>query len=398
MKIGTRQSDLPTVVVFLFLFVYTLYPDSNVLIQIVRVILCVTMALFIKLKKDVFRSKYLLWNISFIVLCFFSSFWALNKSVSLSGLYTLIYNSIFVIFIYFYAKENKEFFWNVLKCFIIVPLFWPFVVVIRYGFSALLNVRMFMFGALYNRPGIVAAFGAICAYFIYRFLDKSNLVNRSSKKKWVIFFVLNILICIMTTSRKSFIILIVACILIEIMKSKNPIKSIVYLSIIIIGIWIILTKVPFIYNLVGYRVEEMIISIFHDNDTFIENYSQSTNGRFNRIERGIEWFKNKKIIGYGLENYSVLSGIYRKGFDGIADNNYIEILVDLGLVGFVLYYSFVVYLLIKNLKYRLDEKSFLSFILIVALIISDIGSCNYKSAICLLVLSLCDVHFYEKCK
>jgi len=59
----------------------------------------------------------------------------------------------------------------------------------------------------------------------------------------------------------------------------------------------------------------------------------SANVRMSMITEGWKIFKDRILFGYGATNYSVVSR-----FGTYAHNNFIEVLVDFGLVGFVLYY------------------------------------------------------------
>ena len=64
----------------------------------------------------------------------------------------------------------------------------------------------------------------------------------------------------------------------------------------------------------------------------------STLSRVSFIETGWRLFKQKVFIGHGVDNFKYVSGFWV-----YSHNNFIEILVGLGIVGFVLYYS--IYLL-----------------------------------------------------
>lgn len=67
------------------------------------------------------------------------------------------------------------------------------------------------------------------------------------------------------------------------------------------------------------------------------------------IKFGIEIFKNKPLIIYGLNNYKIL--LFKSiGFENYAHNNYIELKVDLGLIGVTIYYL-TRFIVVKELFY-----------------------------------------------
>lgn len=103
-------------------------------------------------------------------------------------------------------------------------------------------------------------------------------------------------------------------------------------------------------------------------DTTIERFSSmfdvsrtgqirdgSANERANMIKIGLISFTDKPFWGYGLTGSGIITQRYL-GWNTYLHNNYVEILASSGIIGFILYYGFYAYLLIKMLL-RLKEKS-----------------------------------------
>ena len=100
------------------------------------------------------------------------------------------------------------------------------------------------------------------------------------------------------------------------------------------------------------------------------NLNTSDETRNNMINFGIELFKERPILGYGLNNYR---NYYYTG--QYSHNNFIELLVCLGIVGFVLvyvmYFSPIKVILknwIQNSRQINNEHKMLLFLLIVNLV------------------------------
>lgn len=80
--------------------------------------------------------------------------------------------------------------------------------------------------------------------------------------------------------------------------------------------------------------------------------NSSDNLRAELIRYGLELFAENPLLGYGLNNYQLFhwSGLY-------SHNNYIEVLVSLGIMGFLIYYSIFINSTIALLKKRKNLKS-----------------------------------------
>ena len=101
--------------------------------------------------------------------------------------------------------------------------------------------------------------------------------------------------------------------------------------------------------------------------------------------------KESPLIGYGIDNYRILLG-KNIGLITYAHNNYIELLVGVGILGTVIYYAMYVNALIcllrskKNLNLRY---LFLTFLLVVFII--DFASVNYFSKHIYIVLAMSSI-------
>lgn len=81
----------------------------------------------------------------------------------------------------------------------------------------------------------------------------------------------------------------------------------------------------------------------------------SADERANMIKIGLISFTEKPFFGYGLTGTGVLTQRYL-GWSTYLHNNYVEVLASTGIIGFILYYGFYAYLLIKMFL-QLKEKN-----------------------------------------
>ncbi|QAY67785.1 O-antigen ligase family protein [Paenibacillus protaetiae] len=115
------------------------------------------------------------------------------------------------------------------------------------------------------------------------------------------------------------------------------------------------------------------------------------------IKAAIDSFKHRPLFGYGIGNFSVISE-----FDMYAHNNYVELLADLGSVGFLIYYAMYFYLFFKLSKgvFLKENDLVFPFIIVVLIMISETGLVSYNVGYIqiLLVLSYSWLKIHNKLK
>lgn len=194
------------------------------------------------------------------------------------------------------------------------------------------------------------------------------------------------LIVLLSGSRKAIIIFALYVLLFSIFKSKKGrlLNSLIAFSVIIVLTLFVLKNV-YLYNLIGRRIVSMINGLFLGGTT--EN---SFNEHSILITAGIMFFRKSPIIGYGLMNFHVLfHRIYPWNYS--AHNNYVELLVDLGIIGFVLYYSIEVYIVGRFIKKRIYSEStdaLIVFIMLICDFLSQIACVTYDDPACTMLIML----------
>jgi O-antigen ligase len=192
---------------------------------------------------------------------------------------------------------------------------------------------------------------------------------------------MNLAFVVLTSSRKALVLLPVSLGLYYLLKSESWLKllgKVLVVIAIVAVLWIALTKIPFLYNLGGNRLEQLANTVFNE-----EKADGSTAFRFQLVEWGIDWFKQKPVLGYGADNYRVLVGhldTWAGAGGTYAHNNFIELLVDVGLVGFIIYYSMYFDVLRRFRKVVINKNSqkLIMGCIFIALFISEYGIVSYN--------------------
>ena len=138
-------------------------------------------------------------------------------------------------------------------------------------------------------------------------------------------------------------------------------------------------EVPSLYQNVGWRLEALTSSI-----TGKGKADSSTLLREKYIKVGIESFKESPVIGYGVDSFREINE-QKTNHHTYSHNNFIEIGVGLGVIGFISFYWIFVYLIIKYLKLFIHKRTsfFVNvlFILLVLYLAIQVGLVTYDSLI-----------------
>jgi O-antigen ligase len=222
-------------------------------------------------------------------------------------------------------------------------------------------------------------------------------------KKYIIYNIIwgiaSLYIIVLTGGRKYFLLPFIFLSLLLLFKNykNNKITPIMYALLLIpcgfASAWAIM-NIPVLYSNIGIRFEGLL-KIFSGD---ISNSDPSTIVRFMMINNGWKWFLQKPLLGFGVNSYQIL--LSRILSSSYAHNNYIELMVDLGLTGLIVYYSYYIYLIARLVQIRDDltgiRNFFLAFMLV--LLLFEIGAVTYQfmSVHILIGLASSYIWLYEK--
>jgi O-antigen ligase len=334
-------------------------------------ILMIFFALHIRTNKFTFNTitkKYMLWSIIFICFNILSMLWAINIGYSIEVIKKLIVRSVALWFISAISTEKNNFF-MVMKMFVMASIINSLYILWKIDLTTLGNVRIGV-GSLgqgwnANTIGLTMAFSTFVLFFLY-------IHQQNAKKRWLylcIFIFLGAII-LFTGSRKALLILIFAPLFFLYMNSENKIKAgLIILFSGIILLYLVM-NVPIFHSIIGARIESLLSYFTGEGQS-----DGSTRERMRLIKLGFLWLKEKPILGYGANNFIKLFGD-TTGRYIYSHNNFIELLVNTGIIGFGIYYSMYI-AIIKNTFRKKDLYSIFAFVTIITLLISETGLVSY---------------------
>lgn len=362
----------------LFVFNNSLLSANYVSMVLFVINFFISILYFIK-KKKIIISKVFIWFAIFIIFGCMSFLWAENSNNVVHKILQLLIN-LYNMLIITNIIETKEDLNSIIKCFFVSGLFMSIITLTTSNYGTI---------SRYNRLGSQIGNSNIISFNIFCSLIFTILAYQKYPQKiYIIGIILMAIIIILMGSRKTILMLPFVLILYLILNKKIPlnkkIKNLLFFVLLVIIVIFFCFNNSYLYNLIGSRIEDMFSSLIGNEVTDL-----SINNRNNMIVQGLEWFKSKKTLGYGLDNYCYLY-LKKYGIDYYAHNNYIELLVDLGITGIIIYYSFFINLIIKFLKSKIihNEKTCLIFSLLVSILIMDYAKVSYGDRVFSIVITI----------
>lgn len=232
------------------------------------------------------------------------------------------------------------------------------------------------------------------------FVSIAYLIDNNNKKNWFFYYqYINLLLAMytifLTVSKKGIIFgfsLLLFYIVIS-LKNKKGIVRIVVLGAfasLIFYLFADIEQINYYFDRLISRFNEFFVqfSQFESGSRF-----DSTGHRKRLLELGLTVFQDKPLFGYGLNNYRLLSegGYY-------AHNNFIELLVGVGLIGFSLFYYIYFYIFTLIYKMPKSELKILIMFFMVILLVMDMTSGSYDSKLSIYLLLFLSVYIAQNIK
>lgn len=379
---------------FILFYIFSIFISTNsgeIIVKISRLLVMGFGVLYIVLYrievKKIFNI-FTIWGIVFLLYHFLKIVlgYTISSENSSAFLLTTFYTYIINIIIVIYLYDNPHKIITVIKTIAIAAFFGVLLIFLKYGFDYYVSSR----GEEVNANGVAfkAVIGSLCSLIVC----KKNYSKGHFTFLFLAFFflsILNFIFAVLCASRTMYINFFIPIFFYIILKNTNNIlkliRNITLVLIFTIVIFFLLFNVEPLYLLIGNRIEAMIYGLLG------QETDSSTYTRLELIEYGFEFFNFKKIEGSGLDAFRTMMSIYHPNrFAYYAHNNFIEMLVSGGILGFVLYY-FIYIIIIKNGIKKIHNKSTVGLYVVgfmLGLIISEYAKITYYETIPQLCLAI----------
>lgn len=276
------------------------------------------------------KSAYQVWVIVMLVCMFFSVFYSVSSdgaiTTSMNQLRIVLYSISFMYVIQ--STDNMK--WAVFSIYLaalalsiqlLMNADWTYILATSTKYANTLRV-----GLNQNQHVNITAYnlvvGCMCGFLYFRIWGSEW--NKKGKLLFVISEIIVMMAIFATGARKS--ILALGVIIISQFWDKKRALKIIIGVISLYVIWIALLNVPVLYQVLGNRIEPI----------FSGEMDTSSAERINLMREAFVSFINHPVFGVGIDQLKHYTSEFR-----YAHNNFLEILADLGLIGFVVYYSLI---------------------------------------------------------
>lgn len=232
------------------------------------------------------------------------------------------------------------------------------------------------FSALFGAAGIFAAWFSV-------FSDV--------RRRWVYAACFVFIVFIMSLSGGRKLLIGLGCVAFYFFLAKgrgrllNNVSALLKISALLLIFWTAIMNTPILYDAIGQRFEALVYMAQGGGSDV-----HSDNTRVAMVRLGLDGWFESPIWGHGVDTFK-----YRNremlGYFYYAHNNYVELLFDLGVVGFAIYYSFFIFMF-RRLAARMvrpeREWAILGGGLLVFTLIFDFGGVGYYDVLIQLLLAL----------
>lgn len=383
-KIFYKKIDITDILILFFIFGSVVLDPGNNLLKLIKVLFVSPCLVCIIKTQKIYFDTYVKWMFCFTAFAGLSFFWAVSISNAAYRYQTLVINIICIYCLLQYIKNRPDRIDLILKTLLLAPIMLEMRVVMSYGLFAFQHIR--------NLDGIMSSNLIGMRAGIAVVLGNYFLVNEKRHRMiYLIFIALNATTAILSGSRKAILFMLIPLLLFYLFRQKNSMKFMknAMFAVVLVGVtYYAIMNIPFIYDMVGYRFETMVYGLMGTGET-----DGSTSLRLKMIDWGLEWFMIKPWLGHGINNYMTLLGTMHTyaGTTGVyAHNNYIELLVDLGLIGTAIYYFIYLKILQKAVRIRkqLGPLQLIMMGIFMSIIINEYGMVSYVDICTQIILAL----------
>lgn len=338
MKVSVQS--IGRILTFLLVVGVYCFDGNEEMIRYEYVIFCLFLAfmMFHLFSKKMLMVEYFVAFMPFLTVSFLSCMWSVDSSTSLARFSTLFLNYIVfgMLWVYIIDFQDEEF---VLKSIAMAGGIFSVYIIMTYGGFASFFSTMQNATVTTRLGGEVAHISRIGQSLSLATVVSLNLALSKDKFSkaipYIVIITLDVITVLATQSRTSLATVLFGAALSFLLytKSVRVRRWLPQIVVVVVVIFVILQEVD-LSSVLG-RWDGLLNSVLGSGG------DSSSTTRLEMIKVGFQKFLEKPIGGWGLETSAIITS-----FGMFLHNNYVELLVSIGAIGFISYY----YVYIKYTK------------------------------------------------
>lgn len=333
-----RMAELFFMIYMITLYIFVDRGDTLIISQLAFIAFTGLTIIVILQKQRIHLGKNVMVVYFAFAWMFASYFWAKNEYVAWMSAKTIwkLFLLLFLTYNLFAEEENAHEF--LIKSLYVAGVSLLIYSVYIYGLGEVIDMmtgnRELRLGSEINQENSFGMMNATTCMVTFYYL----LYRKRFKLFHIVVLALAFLFAMSSGSKKALFAICIGVLFLVYKKyGIRKVYKIVAIVAILSLVFVSVMQLP-VFETINHRMEQMMEQFSGKNSG-----DGSTGVRMRMIDRGWELYKERLLTGFGANNYRIVTG-----FRTYAHNNFIEVLVDFGLIGFFLYYL-IYWQVLKNL-------------------------------------------------
>ena len=373
-----------------------LIPSSICKVSIILLILTTILYVIFKNKCIINVKKYnfFWWYLTFIAVSIIAMVYSPDGSFLNNSSY-LLYTTTLILFCFCTLIDSFE------KIIIVMRSY-------EWG-SALLFFILYYTNNLFTDERIGGSFTgnsntfALFMMVAFFFTSWLFLYYEKNKHKRIItgmIMIMDLITVLLSGARKSVIACMIYIVILFLYKQdkkgrRHFIRNIILIALVLFYVWKLMLNNPYLYNVVGNRMESLINQLL-GNQVLIKGSSSYLREEY-RHAAILGWMKSP-IWGHGYDSFHFYNAIVN-GHNVYSHNNYTELLYNLGVIGFAVYYFEYLRLILLGFKSKDTSTKAITIAGMIGILLTEYGQVDYNASIIMIFLFvLYKLSIYDKDK
>lgn len=355
-----------------------LIPSSLCKVSIIFLIIATIIYITCKNKLILIAKKYnfFWWYLMFVVVSIIAMLYSPDKSFLNDSSY-LLYITLIILFCFCTLIDSFE------KVIVVMKSY-------EWG-SALLFGILYYTNSLFTDERIGGSFTGnsntfalfmMVAFFFTSWLFFYYEKNKSTKIIAGVIMIMDFTTVLLSGARKSVIACMIYIVILFLYKKdkrgrRHLIRNIILIGLILFYVWKLMINNPYLYSIVGNRMENLIDQLL-GNPIMIKGSSSYLREEY-RHAAIVGWLKSP-IWGHGYDSFHFYNAIVN-GHNVYSHNNYTELLYNLGVIGFAVYYFEYLKLTFLGIKSINPSVKSITIAGMVGILLTEYGQVDYNASI-----------------